>query len=244
MSAQPSVLNPRPPVDSSSAVQEFRAGLLGVAPLLIGVIPFGMIYGALALSQGLSPIVALAMSTILFAGSAQFLFCQLFGAGAPALVTVAEVSLLNLRHALYSAALAPQFAELPRRWKLALAYLLTDEAYATIARREASGAPSGPNRRWFYLGAGLGLWGSWQLSTALGIWLGARLPADWPLDFALPLTFIAIVVPLIRNRIMLAVAAVSGIAALLLAGLPFKLGLLVAALTGMAVGWRLAGSVA
>lgn len=242
--AQPSFFNADPPVAASSAVQEFRAGLLGVAPLLIGVVPFGMIYGALALSQGLSPLAALAMSTILFAGSAQFLLCQLFGAGAPALVTVAEVSLLNLRHALYSAALASHFAELPRHWKLALAYLLTDEAYATIARREASGVPSGPNRRWFYLGAGLGLWSSWQLSTALGVLLGARLPADWPLDFALPLTFIAIVVPLIRNRTMLAVAAVSGIAALLLAGLPFKLGLLVAALAGMAVGWRLAGSVA
>jgi len=231
----------RPPL---SAFQEFQAGLLGVAPLLIGVIPFGMIYGALALSQGLSPAAALAMSSILFAGSAQFLFCQLFGAGAPALVTVAEVSLLNLRHALYSAALAPHIAQLPRRWKLALAYLLTDEAYATIARREASGEACGPYRHWFYLGAGLGLWGSWQLSTALGVLLGARLPTDWPLDFALPLTFIAIVVPLIRNRTMLAVAAVSGIAALLLAGLSFKLGLLVAALAGMAVGWRLAGSAA
>lgn len=227
--------------NGSSAFQEFWAGLLALAPLLVGVIPFGMIYGALALSQGLSPAAALAMSTILFAGSAQFLFCQLFGAGAPALVTVAEIGLLNLRHALYSAALAPRIAHLPRRWKLALAYLLTDEAYATIAQREASDEASDSHRRWFYLGAGLGLWGGWQLSTAAGVLLGARLPADWPLDFALPLTFIAIVVPLIRNRTMLAVAVVSGIVALLTAGLPFKLGLLAAALTGMAVGWRLAG---
>lgn len=213
--------------------------------MLVGVIPFGMIYGALALSQGLNPAAALAMSTILFAGSAQFLFCQLFGVGAPGLVIVAEVGLLNLRHALYSAALAPQIAHLPWRWKLALAYLLTDEAYATIARREASGAVSGlhPHRHWFSLGAGLGLWGSWQLSTAVGVLLGARLPADWPLDFALPLTFIAIVVPLIRNRTLLAVAAVSGCVALLLAGLPFKLGLLVAALAGMTIGWRLAGKL-
>lgn len=203
--------------------------------------PFGMIYGALALSQGLSPAAALAMSSILFAGSAQFLFCQLFGAGAPALVIVAEVGLLNLRHALYSAALAPHIVHLPRGWKLALAYLLTDEAYATIARREASGEASGPHQHWFYLGAGLGLWGSWQLSTVAGVLLGARLPTDWPLDFALPLTFIAIVVPLIRNRTMLAVAAVSGIMALLTAGLPFKMGLLVAAVAGITTGWWLSG---
>ncbi|MDS4021436.1 MAG: AzlC family ABC transporter permease [Candidatus Competibacter sp.] len=226
-----------------SAASEFRAGLLALAPLLVGVMPFGMIYGALALSQGMSPAAALAMSGILFAGSAQFLFCQLFGAGAPVLVTVAEVGLLNLRHALYSAALAPRIAHLSRRWKLTLAYLLTDEAYAAIARREASGETTGPNRHWFYLGAGLALWGGWQLSTAAGVLLGARLPADWPLDFALPLTFIAIVVPMIRNRTMLAVAAVSGIVALLAAGLPFKLGLLAAALAGMTVGWRLVGGV-
>ena len=227
---------------SEATFREFRAGVLALAPLLIGVIPFGMIYGALALSQGLSPAAALAMSSILFAGSAQFLCCQLVGVGAPATVTVAEISLLNLRHALYSAAVAPRIAHLPRRWKLALAYLLTDEAYAVIARREAAG-DAGPHRHWFYLGAGLALWGGWQLSTAAGVLLGARLPADWPLDFALPLTFIAIVVPLIRNRTLLAVAAVSGIVALLAAGQPFKLGLLAAALAGIAVGWRLAGGV-
>lgn len=222
-----------------SAFQEFWAGLIALAPLLVGVIPFGMIYGALALDNGLSPAAALAMSTILFAGSAQFLFCQLIGVGAPATVIVAEVGLLNLRHALYSAALAPRIAHLPRRWKLALAYLLTDEAFAAISQREAAGE-AGPQRRWFYLGAGLALWSGWQLSTAAGVILGARLPAHWPLDFALPLTFIAIIAPLIRSRAMLATAAVSGIVALLAAGLPFKLGLLAAALAGMAAGWWLA----
>jgi len=225
-----------------SAAREFRAGLLALAPLLVGVMPFGMIYGTLALSQGLSPAAALAMSSILFAGSAQFLFCQLFGAGTPALITVTEVGLLNLRHALYSAALAPRIAHLPRRWKLVLAYLLTDEAYAAIARHEASGEPTGPHRHWFYLGAGLALWSGWQLSTAAGVLLGARLPTDWPLDFALPLTFIAIVVPLICDWTMLEVALISGLVALLAAGLPFKLGLLVAALTGMTLGWYGAGA--
>ena len=116
------------------------------------------------------------------------------------------------------------------------------ETFGVSARREAAGH-AGPERHWFYLGAGLALWGGWQLSTAAGVLVGARLPADWPLDFALPLTFIAIVVPLIRNRTLLAVAAVSGIVALLAAGLPFKLGLLAAALAGMAVGWQLAGRI-
>ncbi len=222
-----------------SAFREFRAGLLALAPLLVGVIPFGMIYGALALANGLSPAAALAMSTLLFAGSAQFLFCQLLGVGAPATVIVAEVGLLNLRHALYSAALAPRIAHLPRCWKLILAYLLTDEAFAAISQRDAAD-DTGLQRHWFYLGAGLALWSGWQLSTAAGVILGARLPAHWPLDFALPLTFIAIVAPLIRSRAMVATAAVSGIVALLAAGLPFKLGLLTAALAGIAAGWWLA----
>ncbi|MFZ1492177.1 MAG: AzlC family ABC transporter permease [Candidatus Competibacter denitrificans] len=221
---------------SRAVKQEFWAGVRALAPLLVGVAPFGMIYGVLALANGLTPAAALAMSSILFAGSAQFLFCQLVGVGAPATVMVAEVGLLNLRHALYSAALAPRLAHLPRRWKLLLAYLLTDEAFAAISHREAESQPS-PDRHWFYLGAGLALWGGWQLSTAVGVLLGARLPADWPLDFALPLTFIAIVVPLIRSRAMLLAAGVAGGVALLAAGLPFKLGLLAAALAGMAAGW-------
>lgn len=220
-----------------SAAQEFWAGVRALAPLLVGVAPFGMIYGVLALANGLTPTAALAMSSILFAGSAQFLFCQLVGVGAPATVIVAEVGLLNLRHALYSAALAPRLSHLPRRWKLLLAYLLTDEAFAAISQREADGQQSSPYRHWFYLGAGLALWGGWQLSTAVGVLLGARLPSDWPLDFALPLTFIAIVVPLIRSRAMLLAAVVAGCVALLTAGLPFKLGLLAAALAGMAAGW-------
>ena len=222
---------------SRSATQEFWAGVRALAPLLVGVAPFGMIYGVLALANGLTPAAALAMSSILFAGSAQFLFCQLVGVGAPTTVIVAEVGLLNLRHALYSAALAPRLTHLPRRWKLVLAYLLTDEAFAAISQREADGQPAGPYRHWFYLGAGLALWSGWQLSTAVGVLLGARLPSDWPLDFALPLTFIAIVVPLIRDRAMLLAAVVAGGVALLAVGLPFKLGLLAAALAGMAAGW-------
>lgn len=227
---------------SNPPLQEFRAGVKALLPMLIGVVPFGMIYGVLALANGLHPATALAMSIILFAGSAQFLFCQLVGAGVPPPIIVAEIGLLNLRHALYSATLGPHTTHLPKRWKWALAYLLTDEAFAAISRYPRDD-DTHPHRHWFYLGAGLALWCGWQLSTAAGVLLGARLPTDWPLDFALPLTFIAIVVPLIRNRALLATALAAGGIALLAAGLPFKLGLLLAALTGMATGWWVAGMV-
>lgn len=220
---------------SRSARHEFWAGVRALAPLLVGVVPFGMIYGVLALANGLTPAAAQAMSAILFAGSAQFLFCQLVGVGAPATVVIAEVGLLNLRHALYSAALAPRLAHLPRRWKLGLAYLLTDEAFAAIGRREAEGE-AGPHRHWFYLGAGLALWGGWQLSTAAGVLLGARLPASWPLDFALPLTFIAIVVPMLQSRGLLLAALTAGAVAVALVALPYKTGLFIAALAGLVAG--------
>ena len=181
----------------ASRGSELGRGALALAPLLIGVVPFGVIYGAVALRGGLPPAAAMAMSSVVFAGSAQFLLAQLAGAGAPGLVMIASVGLVNLRHALYSASVAPSLSHLPRRWKAILAYLLTDEAYAAAVARLGKG---GEHRHWFLLGAGLALWGGWQLSTAAGILLGEALPFGRFLDFALPLTFIAIVVPMIRSH--------------------------------------------
>jgi 4-azaleucine resistance transporter AzlC len=214
---------------------ELWAGVRAELPLLVGVAPFGLIYGVLAVSGGVPPLAAMAMSSIVFAGSAQFLLAGLFAEGAPALVMVATVALVNLRHLLYSASMAPFLVHLPRRWKAGLAYLLTDEAYAAVVQRYAAG-DEGPHRHWFFLGAGLTLWSGWQLSCAAGIILGAQVPRSWPLDFALPVTFIAIVVPMIRSAAG-ATAAVVGVAvALACAGFPFKLGLVTAALTGIVAG--------
>ena len=213
----------------------FTLGVRALLPLLLGVAPFGVIYGVVALQAGIDPLAAVLMSSLVFAGSAQFLLAQLVGSGAPALLMVGAVALLNLRHALYSASVAPQLAYLPRRWKLLLAYLLTDEAYAAAIPHLFD-----PERRscrhWVLLGSGLTLWAGWQLSTLAGVLLGQELPADLPLDFALPLTFIAIVVPLIDSRARLAAALTAGAVAVLAAGLPYKLGLFAAALAGMAMG--------
>lgn len=215
--------------------QAFWLGLRSVLPMLLGVAPFGVLYGIVALQSGIPPLAAMAMSSIVFAGSAQFLMAQLVGAGAPLLLTAGAVGLVNLRHALYSASVAPYLEHLPRRWKLLLAYLLTDEAYAAAIPHLGDAArPVGAH--WTLLGAGLGLWSGWQLSTLVGVLAGRSLPAGNGLEFALPLTFIAIVVPLIRDRAMLLAAVVAGVVALLAAGLPFKLGLLAAALAGMAAG--------
>lgn len=221
---------------SSGAGAAFLLGARSLAPLLVGVTPFGVIYGVVALKSGLSPTAAMAMSSVLFAGSSQFLLAQLVGLGAPVLVMTGAVFLINLRHALYSASVAPHLAHLPRRWKALLAYLLTDEAYAA-AIGPLMTAEDRRHAHWILFGAGLALWSGWQVSTLVGILLGAGLPEGLPLDFALPLTFIAIVVPLVRDRSRLLAALASGILAILLSGLPYKTGMLGAALAGIAVGY-------
>ncbi len=224
----------------NEAKTNFWEGVRSELPLLIGVFPFGMIYGALALDSGLSTAAAQLMSSIVFAGSSQFVAAQLFSEGAPGLVILLTIAVVNLRHMLYSASLAPYLKNLPVRWKAILAYLLTDEAYApTIIKYEKEGIT--PFSHWFLLGAGLALWSNWQVSTALGIFLGAAIPEDWPLDFALPITFIAMVVPMLKDRSMIAAALSAGLVALLTHTLPFKLGLILAALTGIIVGTVLEG---
>lgn len=217
---------------------EFLHGMRDELPILIGTVPFGTIYGVFALSAGIPPLLAQAMSCIVFAGSAQFVIAQLVAAGTPAPVIILTAFIINIRHMLYSASLAPFTGRLSRLWKWLLAYLLTDEAYA-IAISHYQGTRDEEHTHWYFLGAGLALWASWQLSTAAGIFLGGQIPASWSLDFALPLTFIALVVPALKDRSSTVAALSAGLIALLAFALPLKLGIAVAALTGIAAGLAL-----
>jgi 4-azaleucine resistance transporter AzlC len=215
--------------------QEFWSGVRDEAPILLGVIPFGLLFGALAISVHLSPLAAQAMSSIIFAGSAQFIAAQLVGTSTSGLVILMVVFVVNLRHALYSASVAPHVKGLNTGWKFLLSYLLTDEAYAvTITHYNREG--DSETRHWYFLGAGLTLWSSWQASTAIGIFIGAQIPASWPLGFILPLTFIALVVPALKDRASMAAALVAGAVGLLAFGFPYKTGLLLAAFNGILTG--------
>jgi 4-azaleucine resistance transporter AzlC len=216
---------------------EFLNGLKAELPILLGVLPFGMIYGVLALQAGLPPIMALAMSSIVFAGSAQFIGTQLMAQGAGGFVIIATTFVVNLRHALYSASVAPFIRQVPLRWKVLLAYLLTDEAYAVVITRFAQPDSSAAlNKHWFYFGAGITLWSSWQISSAIGIFVGQLIPESWSLDFTLALTFIALVVPNLKDRASVAAAVSAGIMAVFSYAWPYKLGLFAAALTGIVIG--------
>lgn len=219
----------------NEARKTFWDGVRAEFPLLVGVFPFGMIYGVLALNAGLSKAASQMMSSIVFAGSAQFVTAQLVHDSAPALVIILTIAVVNLRHMLYSASLAPYLKNVSLKWKVLLSYLLTDEAYApSILQYEKEGVR--PVSHWFLFGSGCALWSTWQISTAFGIFLGTAIPETWHLDFALALTFIAMVVPALKNRPMIAAAVSAGLVAVLAYSLPFKLGLILAALTGIVVG--------
>jgi 4-azaleucine resistance transporter AzlC len=220
--------------------QEFWRGVRDEAPILLGVAPFGLIFGALAINAGLTSAAAQAMSAIVFAGSSQFIAAQMIGSGASGLIILMMIFVVNLRHALYSASVAPHLRHLGLGWKLLLGYLLTDEAYA-LAITRLNQPDDSPRKHWYFFGAGITLWTTWQISTAIGIFVGAQLPADWPLGFILPLTFIALVVPALKDRAAVAAAVVAGLVGLATTGLPLKTGLLAAALAGILTGMLLEG---
>lgn len=224
-----------PPSRSS----EFSAGIRAQLPLLLGVTPFGLAYGAYAVESGLSPGFAQAMSVIVFGGASQFVGARQIAAEVPGIIIVLTAFLVNSRHMLYSATLAPYVDGLSARWRWLLAYMLTDEAYASAIGRYQQPDVS-PNKHWFLFGSCLALWVDWQVTTAIGVFAGAALPASWALDFALPLTFIAIVVPSLKDRPSLAAAVVAGTVAAFGFRWPYGLNVLVPALTGLAVAMAIA----
>ncbi|MFC6732655.1 AzlC family ABC transporter permease [Haladaptatus sp. DYSN1] len=217
----------------SAARASFRSGVVDCLPLILGIVPFGLISGVAAIEVGLSAAHALGMSVIIFAGASQLAAIELIGQDAPALVIVVTVLVINVRMMMYSASIAPHFQRLEERWKLLLSYVLTDQAYAlSILKFEQEDV----KKRWYYLGVALPLWIVWQIATMVGIVLGASIPSEWNLGFTVPLIFLALLVPTMKNRPSVAAAVVGGGVAVAAAGFPFNLGLLVGALCGIVVG--------
>jgi predicted branched-subunit amino acid permease len=191
--------------------------------------------GVVAVASGLTPWQGLALSLFSFSGIAQLVTCQLVAAKAPLAVVVAGAGVVSLRFLMYSAALAPHLAHLDRRWRTLLAFLMTDQSFAsTVKRYSEPGDTRG--RHWHFLGSALTLYVFWQAAVLVGIVAGAQVPASWSLDFAVVLTFIALLVPAVRTRADLAAAIVAAAVALAAAGLPYRLALVVASVAGIAVG--------
>jgi len=216
---------------------EIWVGARDSLPMLLGAAPFGIIFGTLAVPSGLSPFGALAMSLLVFAGSAQFIAINLLAGGAGLPVILLTTFVVNLRHALYSATLLPHVAGLRQRWRIPLAFWLTDETFAVVQQRYAAPDLS-PHKHWYYLGSALAMYGNWFLCTLLGVLLGRSIPRleHLGLEFAMAATFTGIVVPLLKGLPMLGAALAAAAVALTARGLPYKLGLVLAALAGVVIG--------
>lgn len=220
-----------------SRLQQFLYGCRDSIPMIVGILPFGLIYGALASLAGLSLGQALGMSLLVYAGSAQFIAISLLTLGSGAVVILLTTLVVNLRHVLYSAALQPYVGRLSQRWRVPLAFGLTDETFAVVQRRYLARGMT-DHGQWYHAGVALALYLSWVSSSLVGALFGQSVPnlAGWGLDFAMLATFIGIVVPALRNQPQIAAALVAGAVALLCHTWPYKLGLMAAALSGIAVG--------
>lgn len=213
-----------------------------MVPVLLGTVPFGFVTGVAAVAAGMSAAQGIALSVFSFSGIAQLIASQLVAVHSPAIVTVAAAFVVSLRFLMYSATLAPHLGHLDWRWRTGLAFLMTDQSFASAARRY--GEPdAGAHRHWHFLGSAATLYVSWQAAVAVGVVAGAQVPESWSLDFAVVLTFIALLVPAVRTRTDLAAAVVAAAIALVASGLPYRLALVVASIGGIGVGlaieaWR------
>jgi predicted branched-subunit amino acid permease len=231
---------------SATSRAELAAGAKAVAPMLVGVIPFGLVAGATPVAGGLGGDASIGLSTLVFAGASQLATADVLASGGGALVAIIAACTINLRMLLYSASLAPHLAAVPLRQRLFMAYLLTDQAYAVSISRwsgeEANaatgGAPVHHSRRVaFYLGGALLLWVNWQIVTVIGVLIGNAVPESLPLDFAVPLVFLVLLVPAISSRPAAVAAGTGGGAAVLAhqAGAG-HLSVLIGALSGIVAG--------
>lgn len=218
-----------------SRVDALRRGAFDVAPIVAGVVPFGVVAGAAAVDAGYSWVEALGFSSLVFAGASQLAAIDLAGRGAPVVVAVATVLVINARMLMYGASLAPHLVAVPARRRAAAAYLLTDQAFALSTARYQDGLPAS-RRLAYFVGVALPLWLNWQLTTLLGAVVGASVPDGVPIEFAIPLTFLVLLVPSVTDRPTLVAALTGAVVAVVGAPLPANLGMLLGAVSGIVAG--------
>ena len=210
----------------------FLKGIIDVSPLMIPVVPFGLIFGILAIDIGFSPLATMGMSLIIFGGASQIVLLQLFSGGASSLVIISSVGAVNSRHLLYGAVVSEHVSDLKLIWKIIISYFLIDQAFARS--NEYFKKNNDKNKYFHLIGGGVTCWVIWQTTTFLGIILGSAIPEKLGLSFAVPLTFLALLVNDFRKMINVIVIIISGLVATLGYNyIPYKAYVIVAALTGL-----------
>lgn len=223
--------------EKGSPLSQFLKGAKDTFPLIVGAIPFGIIFGTLAATAGLSFAATMGMSLFVFAGSSQFVCVSLVTAGTAWPMIVLTTFVVNLRHMLYGATMVPFYKKLNPLWKMVLAFGLTDETFAVAVTRYMQ-KDDAPYKHYYNLGSMVFMYTNWNLCTLIGLTAGKTFPgiSEWGLDFAMPATFIGIVIPYLISKPMWAAAITAGTVSILAGGLPHKLGLIVAAIVGVTVG--------
>ena len=216
-------------------IEVFKQGIIEELPLQLGVFPFGIIYGIMAIESGLTPMQAFLMSSIIFGGASQIAFVQLISNTSSLGVIVTTVGAINSRHFLYSISMVEYLKTLSIKWRIVLAYLLTDEAYAISIRRFII-EPNRPFLHFHLLGTGITLFLSWQISTLMGVFLGGDLPQFLDLQFIIPLTFIAIIVPMIKSISTFLVVISSAFSSLILKSLDISFWIILSGIIGVVIG--------
>lgn len=227
-------------MSNNTRSSEFSSGVRDTLPMLVGAAPFAIIFGSLTPTAQLAPWQGQLMSLAIFAGSSQFIGVGLMASSVGMLVIWLATFIVNLRHTLYAATLLPHVRHLSFRWRWLLGFLLTDETFAIVNSHYIRN-PGNPMAHWYFLGSGMAMYVNWQCWTLIGLIFGAAFPQlqTMGLDYAMVVTFIAIVVPQLTKVPQLAAAITAGAVAYLLRDLPYKLALLAAIGAGVGIGMLL-----
>ena len=199
----------------------FKRGSLDIAPHMMSVIPFGIICGALGVEMGFNPYLVYAMSIIIFGGASQIVFLQLLSGGASTFIAITSVGVINSRHLLYGAVLSEYLEKLSLLKKLIISYFIVDQGFAESNKFFKKNKDQ-INNHYHLLGTGITMWVCWQISTILGIILGSFIPEELGLKFAVPITFIALLINEFRKIDHVIVIFISGIASLIFFNVPLK----------------------
>ncbi len=213
-----------------------REGLAAAAPMLLGIVPFGLVAGAAPVAAGFGVEEALGLSVFVFAGASQLAIVDVLADGGTLVIAIVTALTINLRMLLYSASLAPPLASVPLRTRLSVAYFLVDQAYAlSIVRWTGRDDPRA--RLPFYFSIGALLWSCWMASTAIGALVGSSVPDEVPLEFAIPLVFLVLLVPVLDRRPAVLAAFVGGIGAVAASELgAARLSIVIGGILGIAAG--------
>ena len=215
----------------------YRQGILDAAPFILMVIPFATLFGVIATEAGLNIIETMAFSIVVIAGAAQFTALQLLQENTPTVIVLVSALAVNLRMAMYSASLTPYIGAAPM-WQRALcAYMTIDQSYlVSISKFEKEPDMTVPARVAYFMGVVTPIVPMWYGFTLVGALVGAQIPESWALDFAIPITFLAMIAPMFRTMAHVVAALVAVVVSLLAAGVPYSLGLIIAGIAGMMAG--------